>query len=61
MVKKATISSTEVDKQGIIDNNKPIEPEITDTGRNTYDNSRSSESNKKVSLTIYLLSGVMGR
>lgn len=60
MVKKATISSTEVDKQGIIDNNKPIEPEITDTGRNTYDNSRSSESNKKVSLTIYLLSGVMG-
>ena len=60
MVKKEAISSTEVDKQGIIDNNKPIQPEIADTGKNTNGNSRSIISNKKESLTKYLLSGIIG-
>ncbi len=60
MVKKEAISSTEVDKQRIIDNNKPIQPEIADTGKNTNGNSRSIISNKKESLTKYLLSGIIG-
>ena len=60
MAKKATISSTEVDKQGAIDNSKPVQPEITDTGKKNNGNCRSSESNKKESLTKYLWSGIMG-
>ncbi len=60
MAKKATISSTEVDKQGAIDNSKPVQPEITDTGKIINGNCRSSESNKKESLTKYLWSGIMG-
>ena len=59
MANKEAISPTEVDGQRTIDSSKPVQPEITDTG-NTNGNSRSSESNKKESLTKYLWSGVMG-
>ena len=60
MANKVAISPTEVDGQRTIDSGKPVQPEITDTGKNTIGNSRSSESNKKESLNKYLLSGVMG-
>jgi hypothetical protein len=56
MANKVAISPTEVDGQRTIDSGKPVQPEITDTGKNTNGNSRSSESNKKE----YLWSGVMG-
>lgn len=49
MAKKATISSTEVDKQGTIDStiddNKPVQPEIADTGKKTAVKSSRSRSN----------------
>lgn len=60
MANKVAISPTEVDGQRTIDSGKPVQPEITDTGKNTNGNSRSSESNKKESLNKYLWSGVMG-
>ena len=60
MANKVAISPTEVDGQRTIDSGKPVQPETTDTGKNTNGNSRSSESNKKESLNKYLLSGVMG-
>lgn len=64
MAKKATISSTEVDKQGTIDStiddNKPVQPEIADTGKKTAVKSSRSRSNRKESLTKYLWSIVLG-